>query len=77
MKKLRYEVKGMSCATCVSHVELAAKRVVDKEDTVTVSLLTNSVTLEIKRDDRSEQEIQDLLRAVNIIYLTSLKSWGF
>ena len=70
MKKLRYEVKGMSCAACVSHVELAAKRVVDKEDTVTVSLLTNSVTLEIKRDDRSEQEIQDLLSA-------SLKKIGY
>ncbi len=44
MKKLKYGVKGMSCAACVSHVEAAAKRVCG-DDCVTVSLLTNSITV--------------------------------
>ena len=55
-KKYRYDISGMSCAACVSHVERAAKKALDhiqpKEmDTcdydVTVSLLTSSMNVEI------------------------------
>ena len=43
--RLNYEIKGMTCAACVSHVERAASRVLDEKDSFSVSLLTNSVSL--------------------------------
>ena len=43
MKK-RYGVRGMSCAACVAHVEHAAQKVYG-EGNVTVSLITNSLTV--------------------------------
>ena len=47
MKKYRYEVKGMSCAACVTHVEKAAHKAIDDScQNITVSLLTNSITFE-------------------------------
>lgn len=45
MQRLHYDVKGMSCAACVSHVERAVKSVVKESDTFTVSLLTNSISI--------------------------------
>ncbi len=56
MKKLRYTIRGMSCAACVSHVERAAKKAIystlppDASATVTVSLLTSSMSVEIEND---------------------------
>ncbi len=44
MKKLKFGVRGMSCAVCVAHVEAAAAKICGKEN-VTVSLLTNSITI--------------------------------
>lgn len=55
MKKLRYQVKGMSCAACVAHVERAAAKVCGK-DGVTVSLLTNTLSVTVP-DDASEKAI--------------------
>ncbi len=43
--RLNYEIKGMTCAACVSHVERAVSRVLDEKDSFSVSLLTNSVSL--------------------------------
>ncbi|MBQ7320498.1 MAG: heavy metal translocating P-type ATPase [Clostridia bacterium] len=58
MKKYRYEVKGMSCAACVSHVEKAAQRSIgDKSDSISVSLLTNSITFDCG-DEISREEIE-------------------
>ncbi len=45
MQRLHYEIKGMSCAACVVHVERAVRGVLDARDTFTVSLLTNSVSI--------------------------------
>ena len=46
MEKIRYSVKGMMCAACVSHVERAVKSVVEgTQITYTVSLLTNSLSV--------------------------------
>ncbi|MBQ7347447.1 MAG: heavy metal translocating P-type ATPase [Clostridia bacterium] len=45
MQRLHYEIKGMSCAACVGHVERAVKGVLKENDTFTVSLLTNSVSI--------------------------------
>ena len=44
--KIRYVVKGMTCAACVSHVERAAKNVLaDLNIGFAVSLLTNSLSV--------------------------------
>ena len=53
MKKLKYCVKGMSCAACVAHVEHAAAKVCGKEN-VSVSLLTNSIT--VTAEDPANEE---------------------
>lgn len=46
MAKIRYGVKGMMCAACVSHVERATKSVLqDTQMDFTVSLLTNSLSI--------------------------------
>ncbi len=55
MKKLRFTVKGMSCAACVAHVEHAAAKVCPKEN-ISVSLLTNSMTV-LCEDSVSEDKI--------------------
>ncbi len=55
-KKYRYEITGMSCAACVSHVEAAARRALcrllpkNESCEVTVSLLTSSMSIEINRE---------------------------
>lgn len=55
MKKIRYNVKGMSCASCVAHVERAAAKVCGREN-VNVSLVTNSLTVTVP-DDISEDKL--------------------
>ncbi len=60
LKKLKYGVKGMSCAACVAHVEASAAKICGKEN-VSVSLLTNSVTVTVA-DDTSEKELFSKLR---------------
>ncbi|MBQ2999367.1 MAG: heavy metal translocating P-type ATPase [Clostridia bacterium] len=61
MKKIRYTVKGMSCAACVAHVEHAAAKVVGEEHR-TVSLLTNTLTVTLP-DDADERKRFAELRA--------------
>ena len=68
MKKLRYGVKGMSCAACVAHVEKAAKKVCGEENVV-VSLLTNSLTVTVE-DGENEDKLFALLKK-------NLKSAGY
>ena len=45
----QFNVEGMSCAACVAHVEKAVRSVEGVED-VSVSLLTNSMTVEGSAD---------------------------
>lgn len=52
MKK-RYDVRGMSCAACVAHVEHAATKVCG-EGNVSVSLITNSLTVTV--DDATDEK---------------------
>lgn len=68
MKKIRYTVKGMSCAACVSHVERAAAKVVGEENRA-VNLLTNSLTVTLP-DDADDRKIFSALKA-------ALKSAGY
>ncbi|MBO5930718.1 MAG: heavy metal translocating P-type ATPase, partial [Clostridia bacterium] len=67
--RLHYEIKGMTCAACVNHVEKAVCKVTQKEDTVNVSLLTNSVSITVS-DDTDLQGFQERLAA-------SVKSAGY
>ncbi len=48
----RFNVSGMSCASCSSRVEKAVKRL-DGVNSCTVSLLTNSMTVEGSADDEA------------------------
>jgi len=61
MKRLQYSIGGMSCAACVAHVERAVKSVVKAGDTVSVSLLTNTVSI-ILADDIGNEEKEILER---------------
>ena len=61
--KIRYSVKGMSCAACVGHVERAAKEVC-KEKQFSVSLLTNSITVDIDEKADEEKFFLELKKAV-------------
>ena len=78
--QLRYEVKGMSCAACVGHVERAAKSVVGKEDTCSVSLLTNSLLIETKSNldheqiAETEKKLRSALRAAGYDLLLEEKT---
>ena len=67
--RLNYEIKGMTCAACVAHVEKAISRVVGEQENVNVSLLTNSVSL-IVDDNTDVQNLESRLSA-------SVKSAGY
>lgn len=60
MKKLRFGVKGMSCAACVAHVEAAACKICEKQN-VSVSLLTNSITVTVN-DNENERDLFEKLK---------------
>ncbi len=63
MGKRRYEVKGMSCAACVAHVEKAAHKAIgDVCENITVSLLTNSITFD-SADEANGSKIEKKLAA--------------
>ena len=57
MKK-KFIVKGMSCASCVAHVEKAVKKLNDAND-INVSLLNNS--LELETTTLTDEEIDKLI----------------
>ena len=60
MKRLKYAVKGMSCSACVAHVERAAGKVCGKQS-VSVSLLTNTLCVTVP-DDTNEKELFSTLK---------------
>lgn len=66
--KIRYSVKGMSCAACVAHVEKSIEKVCG-EGCASVSLMTNSVTLTV--DDETDE------KALYISLRKALKSVGY
>ena len=72
MKKLRFGVKGMSCAACVAHVEHAAAKICGKEN-VNVSLLTNSLTVfceDTVSEDKLAKELKKSLSSAGYGLLT-------
>ena len=66
--KKRYGVRGMSCAACVAHVEHAAAKICGK-DNVSVSLITNSLTVNVDDSIDEKKLCSDLKK--------SLKSAGY
>ena len=60
--RLHYEIKGMTCAACVAHVERAVGKVIEKGESANVSLLTNSVSL-IVSDATDVQSLEGRLAA--------------
>lgn len=75
MKKLRYGVRGMNCAACVAHVEHAAARVCGKER-VSVSLLTNSLTVTAEDGDNEEKLFRALAKSLKDAGYTLQKEDG-
>jgi len=74
--RLHYEIKGMSCAACVAHVERAIRQAVGEKDTFTVSLLTNSVSI-MTEDEKSgdglrffEEKLAASVRAAGYTLIT-------
>jgi Cu+-exporting ATPase len=63
MKKLKFGVKGMSCAACVAHVEAAAAKLCGSEN-VSVSLLTNSITVTVSDETDNEKIFLSLKKAL-------------
>ena len=64
---MEYDVKGMSCAACVAHVEKAVKDL-PGVDNVTVSLLTNSMRIE---GNENPKEVAKAVKKAG--YFASLK----
>ena len=62
MKK-RYDVRGMSCAACVAHVEHSAASICGSEN-VSVSLITNSLTINVPDGTDEKKLYTDLKRAL-------------
>ena len=62
MKKLKYGVKGMTCSVCAAHVERAARGVTDGN--VTVSLITNSMIVEVEDTEKEEALKKRLQKAL-------------
>lgn len=60
--RLQYEIKGMTCAACVAHVERAVGKVIGNGESASVSLLTNSVSL-IVDDATDVQGLESRLSA--------------
>ena len=60
----RYEITGMSCAACASHVEKAVAAVPGVAS-VAVSLLTNSMQVDYAPDRRPDATARRILRAVD------------
>ncbi len=72
MKRLHYEIKGMSCAACVAHVERAMKRVLGEEDRISVSLLTNSVSIFLEKEWTDDE-----LSVLEVRLAASVKAAGY
>lgn len=49
MKKDKFDIQGMTCSSCSSHVERAVKKL-DGVQTVNVNLLSNNMTVEYNED---------------------------
>ncbi|AMC93918.1 ATPase [Erysipelothrix larvae] len=60
MSERNYDVEGMSCASCVSHVTKAIEGVPGVKN-VSVNLLTNKAHVEFEGDDKTE----DIIKAVH------------
>lgn len=56
MKKEKFDISGMSCSACSSHVEKAVGKL-DGIERVSVNLLTNSMQVEYDEDVLSEEKI--------------------
>ena len=57
---MTFDVKGMSCAACSTHVEKSVRKL-EGVDSVAVSLLTNSMEVAF---DPAKVSVEDICRAV-------------
>ncbi|MBN2857071.1 MAG: cation transporter [Candidatus Delongbacteria bacterium] len=73
MKKLRFDIKGMHCASCSAVIELTFKNF-KGVNSVSVNLLTNSADFEI---DESAISADDIITVIgNLGYKASIAAEG-
>ncbi len=60
MKKVKFDIQGMTCSSCQSHVERAVKKLEGVQN-VNVNLLSNNMTLEYN------QEVLDTNKIINAV----------
>ena len=77
MQRVRYGIKGRSCAACVAHVERAVRGVLGEEAVFSVSLLTNSLSVipsaeisDARELARLEERLSAAIRAAGYALLT-------
>lgn len=73
MKKLRFDIKGMHCASCSALIELSFKNLKGINKT-SVNLLTNSADFEIDETFVSSDDIITIIE--NLGYKASLAEEG-
>lgn len=61
MKKLHFDIQGMTCASCQAHVTKAVQKL-DGTKNVHVNLLTNDMTLDIDENKLNEHIIVDAVK---------------
>lgn len=61
MQKAKFDIQGMTCSSCSSHVDKAVNRL-DGVKNVSVNLLSNSMTLEF---DEKKLSTEDIVNAVD------------
>ncbi len=61
MKKIKFTIEGMHCASCASNIERAVKKVKGVQDVV-VSLMTNKCFVE--GEDVNNEEINKAIKKV-------------
>ena len=59
MKKMHFDIQGMSCASCQAHVTKAVEKLEGTKN-VNVNLLTNDMTVDIDENKVDSKEIINL-----------------
>ena len=69
MKKVKFDIQGMTCSSCCAHVEKAVTKLVGVKN-VNVNLLSNNMSLELDEKLLTEKDIVDAV--VNAGYRATL-----
>ena len=66
--KEKFDVSGMTCASCQAHVEKAVRKVPGVKD-VTVNLLSNNMVVEFEEGQSPAQEVVRAVEDLSLIHI--------